>query len=212
LNESKGFAYTIEELEKISKHGDKLEGPNKIVWSRFMVQCYCGCRYSDLDTVMDEGNIKYDKEGMKYIEYRQQKTFNISNVNWHTDFEWLFPIAKKEKYLNSWMNVLLKEIAKDWDVPLNKKKPSTHDARRTFISCCLLKNIPIGDLMNFSGHSEIKSIQRYNKFIGREAISSIHNPMMSDSQVREAVKKIEDSKKKLPRLDLSNSTIILKKG
>jgi site-specific recombinase XerD len=38
---------------------------------------------------------------------------------------------------------------------------STHVARKTFITHCLRKGIPIQDVMRMSGHSDFKSMKSY---------------------------------------------------
>jgi site-specific recombinase XerD len=45
---------------------------------------------------------------------------------------------------------------------------SSHTARRTFISLCLSKGMPIQDVMKISGHSDFKSMKPYMRITRKD--------------------------------------------
>jgi integrase len=189
------IALTIEELNQLEDYipdSDRLRKTKDL----FLIQCYTGLRYSDLE------NLKPENFDMKnnIIKCYTLKTTEIVEIPIHNK---LMNILKKYPDLN--FNVIsnqkynyaikdLCELAKI-DTPIqtvkytgNKRiedvKPkykmiSSHTGRRTFITVSLQLGLPNGvlpeDIMKISGHKTRDSFQKYVKIAKDQAINKVRN-------------------------------------
>lgn len=95
------------------------------------------------------------------------------------------PIISNQKF-NEYLKVLFKELKMDRSIVVQSVRGkqvfrvtqplfeviSSHTARRTFISICLQKGMPIQDVMRMSGHSDYRGIKPYIK-ITRQHLRNI---------------------------------------
>jgi site-specific recombinase XerD len=102
-------------------------------------------------------------------------------------YDWTLPRLVNSKY-NKYLKELFLSVGLNRHVKITKgihgeikqtsvplwKAATTHIARKTFISICLSKGIPISDVMRMSGHSDYKSMKPYID-ISREHIKNSAN-------------------------------------
>ena len=141
----------------------------------FVFCCTTGMRYSDTQLFSP----LWIKDGV--IEYRMKKTggraivpiFSTTQNLLHT---WCGQIPKiSQQKFNDYLKVLFKKLELDRIVEVSfyrgqklhlKSKAlheviTSHVARKTFITMCLMKGIPIQDVMKMSGHSDYDSMKPY---------------------------------------------------
>lgn len=164
----------------------------------FLIACYTGQRFSDLNKV-DKNNIIDDE----YISIRQQKTneaitlpllnsvrrilikYNyrlpkISNVKFN---EYIKEVAEK-------CNTLEIPCSSENDTP-RYKMVSSHTARRTFVTLNYSKGIDLDTLKIGTGHKQTKTLQTYIK--------------MNDKQKADLLRsKLEPTKEPQPKAKVIN--------
>lgn len=82
----------------------------------------------------------------------------ISNAKFNKHLKELFKVLKLDRPVV--LNIIRGKVVQRSVSPLYSVITS-HDARRTFITLCLQKGIPIQDVMKMSGHSDYKSMKPY---------------------------------------------------
>jgi integrase len=82
----------------------------------------------------------------------------ITNAKFNKQLKELFRILKLDRPVV--MNIVKGKVVHRSVFPLYSVITS-HDARRTFITLCLQKGMPIQDVMRMSGHSDYKSMKPY---------------------------------------------------
>jgi integrase len=174
---------TEDELERLM--GYELSGYLDQTRDLFVFQCLSGMRYSDTqrferswvtDGVFD---FRMLKTGGRAITPMFQSTEVIVKK-----YDWTLPHLENSKY-NKYLKELFTEVGLNRSIKITKgihgeikqtsvplwKAATTHVARKTFITICLSKGIPIQDVMKMSGHSDYKSIKPYID-ISREHIKN----------------------------------------
>ena len=155
----------------------------------FVLQAWCGLRYSDVVRLSKKHIVKL--KGKEFIKINIKKTKDISEVP-------LFPVAKMilEKYdyriksiSNDKYNEYIKEVCRmlpalqdevsqirysgQTELEITNLRcdlVSTHTARRSFITMCLEKGVKPTSVMKWSNHSDSKTFVKYiNKSQGIEA-------------------------------------------
>lgn len=82
----------------------------------------------------------------------------IRNAKFNKQLKELFQLLKLDRPIVS--NIVKGKIVHRSVIPLHSIITS-HDARRTFITLCLQKGMPIQDVMRMSGHRDYKSMKPY---------------------------------------------------
>lgn len=70
------YNLTDDDLKDSTLKLDKL----KYYKNMFVMQCFCGCRASDVDKLFDEENLNYDSNGSPFVEFWAQKTSNSAKA------------------------------------------------------------------------------------------------------------------------------------
>lgn len=136
----------------------------------FLIACYTGQRFSDLNKV-DKNNIIDDE----YISIRQQKTKEAITLPLLNSVRKVLEKYnyKLPKISNVKFNDYIKEVAEKCDTlqkPFNSendtpryKMVSSHTARRTFVTLNYSKGIDLDTLKIGTGHKQTKTLQTYIK-------------------------------------------------
>ncbi len=157
----------LNELERLDLSNDKrLEQVRDL----FLVACYTGQRFSDLNKI-NQSNIIDDN----YISIRQQKTNEpitlplLQSVRTILQkYNYVLPKISNVKY-----NEYIKEVAEKCETLKREhssknntprfKMISSHTARRTFVTLNYSKGIDLDTLMIGTGHKQTKTLQAYIK-------------------------------------------------
>jgi len=176
--ETDSIYLTKPELKKFYKHNLSKHERLEKVRDMFIVGCWTGLRYSDLQSIT-QSHIKGD-----FIEIMQHKTGNSVKIPIHQTVK---AILKKYKgklpksISNQKYNEYLKEAAKLVGLDENYRKKistkgmktekdyakheliSSHTARRTFCTNAYLDKIPTITIMAISGHKTETAFLKYIK-------------------------------------------------
>lgn len=162
------------------KPADKFE--EKII-DLFVLNCYMGMRWSDFSTI-EKGVFRKDEEGnTSYIKVNEKTEETIVIP--------VLPTARRilekyqynlPKYTQQYFNRTLKDILENhnlFDTEIPKKKRqlgkieptsfkkreliSSHTCRRTFITLAVSANVPLNAIMLATGHTQLKTLQKYAK-------------------------------------------------
>jgi integrase len=154
----------------------------------FLLQCYTGLRYSDIQNLKRE-NLKESE-----IVITTKKTSDPIIIPIHTRLknlldrypDFVFPTMSNQK-MNAYIKIICARAEINEPVQIVKfygkerkeeRVPkhqiiSTHTARRTFITLSLKKSILPEMVMKISGHKDRKSFQKYVKIAQNEAVESV---------------------------------------
>lgn len=177
------FFNTLEDLRKMKNLDLKKNVGMSRVRDIYIMNCFIGLRFTDL-IIFLENPKKYMKytNGKFYINIFSQKTNTESVIpisaevrevlqNWNYDFGKLFS--------SQYFNYTIKEIARAAAVNeicvikrtiggkmthIEKEKweiMSSHTARRTFVSLCVLSDLNQQNIMKMTGHTSESSFQAY---------------------------------------------------
>ena len=189
IREDKEVVYlTSNELNKLyrKKISDKFLSNIRDI---FCLGCYTGQRISDLKSIKPE-NVIGDELHIRII-----KTKDIIRIPLLTQ---ALAILKKHnfklpEYSDVQVNEYIKNICEDIgiDTPLFDikyrgseliKTPkmkfeliTTHVARKTFVTLCLEKGMPVQDVMAFTGHKDYKTMKPYIKVADKTKKDSLFN-------------------------------------
>lgn len=155
------------ELEKLDLSNEKrLEQVRDL----FLVACYTGQRFSDLNKI-NQSNIIDDN----YISIRQQKTNQpitlplLRSVRIILEkYNYKLPKISNVKYneyikeVGSKCELLKREYSSENDTP-RYKMISSHTARRTFVTLNYSKGVDLDTLKIGTGHKQTKTLQMYIK-------------------------------------------------
>lgn len=173
------YSLTEPEIELLYVHEFKSVAERKLI-DLFCLNCYLGLRFSDLYT-LNKKDFRYD--GTNYTLIKEtKKTKDIVEIP-ITPFA--FVILQKynfelPKYSNQYFNRVLKVILEKHDLfneiivkknrvlgekhdteILKRNYMSSHTARRSFITNCLQRNIPINLIMAATAHKDLASVNKY---------------------------------------------------
>jgi integrase len=187
---------TAEELKQLILKRDKIEGDyNKQVIDSFIFNCETGLRYQDLSNLSNydfnkipEGYIlkkELNKHSVKFSSVSQIPIVNrllieiIEKYNFHFDLKSnqeynrmlhrLFkkhelmtdPVILKRKYIKG--KIVTKEVLKN-DVI------TCHSCRRSMITNAFLAGYSDAQVMQMSGHKDLKMLQKYSNFANDEIL------------------------------------------
>ena len=166
---------SLTEEELVRLKGYELTGYLDQVRDLFVFQCLTGMRYSDTQRFerswVNDGvfDFRMLKTGGRAISPMFQSTEAII-----IKYQWTLPRLLNSKY-NKYLKELFFLVGLKRNVKITKgihgeiqqtsvqlwKAATTHIARKTFITICLSKGIPIQDVMRMSGHSDYKAMKPY---------------------------------------------------
>lgn len=164
------------DLEPVDKFEEK-------IIDLFILNCYMGMRWSDFSTI-EKGEFQDDDKGnTSYIKINEKTDETIVIP--------LLPTARRilekyqyklPKYSHQYFNRALKKVLVNHDlfkteIPKKKRQlgniePTTfkkrelissHTCRRTFITLAISANVPLNAIMLASGHTQLRTLQKYAK-------------------------------------------------
>lgn len=170
------IALNEDEVEKIDKYYQmmlKKKGHQvtKDVLNNFLLECYCGGRGSDINN-LTPANIH---NGM--LTYVSQKTNVLATIPEHYRLKDLFRRKSKRQYQRSSINRVLKRVCRECGITdkvkifyrgsmVYKEKcelVGMHTARRSFASMLAAKGVPIPEISQYMGHTQISMTEKYVK-------------------------------------------------
>lgn len=179
--------YTLDQFEK-----EKNPKYRKTL-SMFLFQCFTSLRYSDINQIhKNNPDLKIDVKNkrMKITIIKTGVELNLKlndflmrileennfELNHFSSQQYLFNIHEIFKNYSEFVPSLKEEITKKkklslGSIPITKLKYqfiSSHSTRRTFISICIGLNINFIDIMNMTGHTDIKLLNEYLDIYNRE--------------------------------------------
>ncbi len=188
---------TSEELQEVIAKRDMVTGDyNKVAYDSFIFNCECGLRYEDLQSLSKSDFIKIDdgyiikkdlhKANQKFasmcqipivtpllIEIIEQYDFHFklkSNQYYNRTIKNLFkkhelftePLTVKRKYLKG-------EVEEE---DLFKNDVITcHSCRRSMITNALMNDYNTAQVMQMSGHKNLRTLQKYTNFANDEILN-----------------------------------------
>lgn len=205
---SKEVVYvTNKEIDQLVNTRDQIVGDyNKVAFDSFLFNCETGLRYQDLSnlissdfTKIPEGyilNKELNKHSVKFSSVSQIPIVNrliveiIENYNFHFDLKsnqeynrtlrklfkkhdlFTEPITVKRKYIKG--KVALKEQLKN-DVI------TCHSCRRSMITNAFLAGYSDAQVMQMSGHKDLKMLQKYSNFANDEILKKNLEKKLSEN-------------------------------
>ena len=186
---------TTNEIQQLLTTRAKIEGDyNRIVFDSFIFNCECGLRYADLSrlsksnfTKIPEGyilKIELHKHTIRFatesqipivnpflVEIIETYDFHFdlkSNVQYNRTLRSLFkthnlftdPIIEKRKYVKgeNEKNVLKNDVI------------TCHSCRRSMITNSFLEGYTDAQIMQMSGHKNLRTLQKYSNFANDELL------------------------------------------
>ncbi len=173
---------TLTEVEIMKIKSVKLPLFKQKIRDCFLFQIYTGQRYSDMQQLSPD---QVNNNMWIFRSVKTEKLMHIPFIGWTAEAE---VIAKKynyrfPQYSSQYFNRALKLICKNAGLNTQVKltryqgvkeiiidKPkyelvSSHTARRTSVSLLLAKGVPPTVVMRLSGHSDIKTMMKYERTI-----------------------------------------------
>lgn len=159
----------------------------------FLVACYTGQRFSDLNKI-NQSNIIDDE----YISIRQQKTSEPLTLPLLTSIKRVLVKYnyKLPKISNVKFNEYIKEVAEKCDTlqkPFNSenntpryKMVSSHTARRTFVTLNYGKGIDLDTLKIGTGHKQTKTLQKYIKMNDKQKADLLRSKLEPKENIQTA--------------------------
>jgi integrase len=178
------------EDEDIQKLKDYKPDSNKKdqVRDLFLFQIFTLQRMSDL-FALNKNQLDLNNNLIRIKQIKTGKEVNLPLLDIHLEilrkYNFILPKIAESKY-----NLLIKEVCKEAGLTeeimiyqkdgkktiLSKfkkyEKVSSHTARRTGITLCIRKKMPIEEVMKLSGHTSMQSLEQYIKISQNEAIST----------------------------------------
>ncbi len=171
---------TLTEVEIMKIKSVKLPLFKQKIRDCFLFQIYTGQRYSDMQQLSPD---QVNNNMWIFRSVKTEKLMHIPFIGWTAEAE---VIAKKynyrfPQYSSQYFNRALKLICKNAGLNTQVKltryqgvkeiiidKPkyelvSSHTARRTSVSLLLAKGVPPTVVMRLSGHSDIKTMMKYER-------------------------------------------------
>ena len=194
---SKEVVYvTRQEEQELIEKRDKVSGDyNKLVIDSFIFNCECGLRFEDLGSLSQSDfksipdgyilNKELHKHSEKFASECQVPIVNpiiieiIENYNFHFNMKsnqmynrtlknqfkklelFIEPLTVKRKYIKG-------EVEKD-DL-LKNDVITCHSCRRSMITNALMEGYSIPQVMQMSGHKNIRTLQKYMNFANNELL------------------------------------------
>lgn len=143
---------TLDEIEKIEK-----KGRDHIVKWYFLLSCYTGLRYSDLQKPL---KIQVNK-GVKRLVIHTKKTGEVVSIKISKKVEGFIKKANSPILANNNCNLILRDIISDAEIG---RKVNFHMARHSFAVNSLSLKIPIKAVSQLLGHSTIRTTEIYAKY------------------------------------------------
>ncbi len=174
---------TLQELRKMSDLDLRLVAGLERVRDVYVLNCFLGLRWSDLSRFIEEP-LKFIKEfdGAYYIDLEAIKTGNKSIIPIGNQVSYILKKRRFDfgaKFSAQYYNYSIKHLAKmagltskhsfektvgGEKVMVEKQKwqmMSSHTARRTFVSLCVMADLNQQSIMKMTGHRSESSFQGY---------------------------------------------------
>ncbi len=188
---------TSEELKEVLLIRDKITGDYyKLAIDSFIFNCECGLRYEDLQSLsksdfrkiedgyilkkeLHKGNERFESECQipiitpLLIDIIESYDFHFelkSNQKYNKALQKLFkkhelftePIKRKRKYL--------KGVVEEDDL-LKNDVITCHSCRRSMITNSMLTDFNTSQVMQMSGHKNLRTLQKYSNFVNDEILN-----------------------------------------
>lgn len=167
---------TKEELKKLWEHqftSDRLERVRDL----FVFACATGMRESDFSNIKPE-NVKNGELNFTTIKTHDPLVIPINSYSGAVleKYEKILPKYSQQKF-NDYIKEVAQEVGLDTPeqvityrkgVRIETTVPkyeliTSHTARRTFITQCIMRGMPIPIIRSMTGHKDLKSFQKYIK-------------------------------------------------
>ena len=194
---SKEVVYlTIKEIQQLLVTRDKVEGDyNRIVFDSFIFNCECGLRYADLSRLsksnfmkIPEGyilKIELHKHTERFATESQIPIVNPLLVEIIENYDFHFDLKSNVQY-NRTLRSLFKKHDLFTDPIIEKKKfvkdedeeevlkndvITCHSCRRSMITNSFLEGYTDAQIMQMSGHRNLRTLQKYSNFANDELLN-----------------------------------------
>lgn len=161
---------TPEEVRKIEEYVPKTE-IERSVKAEFLLESWCGARISDIKALQKE-NVDMKAKTIKYVS---QKTGVLAEVPLHSKFLSYIDDSRLREVGEPEFNRAIKRICKKQGINETVKVfkagksligekwefVSSHTARRSFATNCIMNGVPLTELMQFMGHTSVDMTRRY---------------------------------------------------
>ena len=186
-----------EEIKSLISKRDKVEGQyNKVVFDSFIFNCECGLRFQDLASLTKSDFIKMqngyilkkelNKHSIKFSSECQIPIVDPLLINIIESHDFQFNIKSNQEY-NRTLHKVLKhhELLMDKistkrkyingktltvDVPKNEII-TCHSCRRTMITNAFIEGFNNAQVMQMSGHKDLKMLKKYSNFTNQEILN-----------------------------------------
>lgn len=184
------------ELKKLADV--ELTGIQDIIRDQFLLLCWSGCRYSDLNK-LNKDNIYKSAKGYKVLKLRQQKTGNDVVIPFLSEIERIFdkygyemPKVMASQTFNETIKTVCLKAGIDERTELKRtiggKETSTiykkyevvsaHTGRRSFATNLFLRGMPSISIMRITGHKTEESFLKYIKMSAEENAEKVFENFM----------------------------------
>lgn len=161
---------TPEEIRLIERY-EPLRPIERSVKARFLLESWCGARMSDISMLQKE-NIDFESMTIKYVS---QKTGIMAEVPLHSKFMDYLDDARSMDVYDMTFNRTIRRICRKQGIRAKVKVfhagkeevgekwefVSSHTARRSFATNCVLNGMSLTNVMAFMGHSDVNMTKRY---------------------------------------------------
>lgn len=211
---------TSQEIEQMISKREKVVGDyNKLAYDSFIFNCECGLRFEDLRNLsksdfrkIPEGYILYKelhKQNAKFATQCQVPIVRPLLIDIIENYEFHFDL-KSNQFYNRTLRSLFKKLEL-FTEPLTVKRKyikgeveeenllrndviTCHSCRRSMITNALLKSYSIAQVMQMSGHKNLKTLQKYANFANNELLTQ--NIEQKLKEVNNAEKSGKESEQK----------------
>lgn len=146
----------------------------------FVCNCYMGLRISDLKTIV-KSDFQVDEDGDYFLVKENQKTkfyveIPIQPISLDILKKYDFELPKfSDQYFNRELKNILKKYELFSETIVKKRRSNkdiqdkkylrrelitSHTCRRSYITTCISKNVPLNSLMLSTGHKKIQTLQK----------------------------------------------------
>lgn len=188
---------TRQEIEQMIDKRDKVDGGyNKLAFDSFIFNCECGLRFEDLRSLsksdfrkIPEGYIlskELHKQNAKFSTQCQVPIVRPLLIDIIENYEFHFEL-KSNQFYNRTLRSLFKKLEL-FTEPLTVKRKyikgvveedellrndviTCHSCRRSMITNALLEGFSIAQVMQMSGHKNLRTLQKYANFANNELLN-----------------------------------------
>lgn len=157
---------TEDELHQLQLHrfgDDRLENVKNL----FLLQCYTGLSYADLEVFTPQQHIETDHKGRSWIIKQREKNGNESVLPLFENAKMILDKNCPKVISNQKYNFYLKEIAEALQLKLNL---TTHIGRKTFGTIALNKGFSLESVSKMLGHNSTKTTEAHYAQVLRQRV------------------------------------------